>query len=242
MAVRGEQVRLCSGHPKVHFGTIVEGFWGGWLGGGGVCSVGPPGSPTVCMCPKNAHLRWYVDWTRIYGCFISYVSLSTNLKLVGLTLTLHYTSEGLWSRQESWQSELSLHNGLAAWFKHSCASIGPCAHALQSGVCLPYGQGRPSLSLSLFPCVPPSNHRELRAVYPEVCFGQAYRLNSQMLMSTSNAEDRSAIASRFPRSAHASDLNCYSSGYRARQTYGTTATILGLVCPVSIGLNCLWMR
>ena len=24
----GEQVRLCSGHPKVHFGTIVEGSWG----------------------------------------------------------------------------------------------------------------------------------------------------------------------------------------------------------------------
>ena len=30
----GEQVRLCSGHPKVHFGTIVEGSWG--RGGGGV--------------------------------------------------------------------------------------------------------------------------------------------------------------------------------------------------------------
>ena len=32
----GEQVRLCSGHPKVHFGTIVEGSWGegGGLGGG----------------------------------------------------------------------------------------------------------------------------------------------------------------------------------------------------------------
>ena len=25
----GEQVRLCLGHPKVHFGTIVEGSWGG---------------------------------------------------------------------------------------------------------------------------------------------------------------------------------------------------------------------
>ena len=23
-----EQVRMCSGHPKVHFGTIVEGSWG----------------------------------------------------------------------------------------------------------------------------------------------------------------------------------------------------------------------
>ena len=29
-----EQVRLCSGHPKVHFGTIVEGSWGGGRGGG----------------------------------------------------------------------------------------------------------------------------------------------------------------------------------------------------------------
>ena len=28
----GEQVRLCSGHPKVHFGTIVEGSWGGGRG------------------------------------------------------------------------------------------------------------------------------------------------------------------------------------------------------------------
>ena len=36
----GEQVRLCSGHPKVHFGTIVEGSWGG-------CTVGPPGSLTI---------------------------------------------------------------------------------------------------------------------------------------------------------------------------------------------------
>ena len=27
-------MRLCLGHPKVHFGTIVEGSWGG--GGGGV--------------------------------------------------------------------------------------------------------------------------------------------------------------------------------------------------------------
>ena len=39
----GEQVRLCSGHPKVRFGTIVEGSWsgrgeGGMLGGSsGLC-------------------------------------------------------------------------------------------------------------------------------------------------------------------------------------------------------------
>ena len=32
----GEQVRLCSGHPKVRFGTIVEGSWEEWGGGGGV--------------------------------------------------------------------------------------------------------------------------------------------------------------------------------------------------------------
>ena len=31
----GEQVRLCSGHPKVHFGTAVEVSWGGGGGGGG---------------------------------------------------------------------------------------------------------------------------------------------------------------------------------------------------------------
>ena len=28
----GEQVILCSGHPKVYFGTIVEGSCGGWGG------------------------------------------------------------------------------------------------------------------------------------------------------------------------------------------------------------------
>ena len=44
----GEQVRLCSGHPKVHFGTIVEGSWG-WRGGGGGCTVGPPGSLTILL-------------------------------------------------------------------------------------------------------------------------------------------------------------------------------------------------
>ena len=30
----GKQVRLWLGHPKVHFGTIVEGSWGGGGGGG----------------------------------------------------------------------------------------------------------------------------------------------------------------------------------------------------------------
>ena len=34
----GEQVRLCSGHPKVHFWTIVQGGWGGGWGGGRVHS------------------------------------------------------------------------------------------------------------------------------------------------------------------------------------------------------------
>ena len=33
-------MRLCSGHPKVHCGTIVEGSWEG-------CTVGPPGSLTI---------------------------------------------------------------------------------------------------------------------------------------------------------------------------------------------------
>ena len=42
----GEQVRLCSGHPKVHFGTIVEGSGGR----GGGCTVGPPGSLTTTAC------------------------------------------------------------------------------------------------------------------------------------------------------------------------------------------------
>ena len=38
-------MRLCSGHPKVHFRTIVEGSWEGRG-----CSVGPPGSLTgVCF-------------------------------------------------------------------------------------------------------------------------------------------------------------------------------------------------
>ena len=43
----GEQVRLCSGHPKVHFGTIVEGSWGGGGGGGGVLG-GSSGLPHYC--------------------------------------------------------------------------------------------------------------------------------------------------------------------------------------------------
>ena len=30
----GKQGRLCSGHPKVHFGTIAEGSWEGGGGGG----------------------------------------------------------------------------------------------------------------------------------------------------------------------------------------------------------------
>ena len=35
-------MRLCSEHPKVHFGTIVEGSLGGWggEGGGGGAALG----------------------------------------------------------------------------------------------------------------------------------------------------------------------------------------------------------
>ena len=43
--ITGKYRQLYSGHPKVHFGTIVEGSWRGG-GGGGVCTVGPPGSLT----------------------------------------------------------------------------------------------------------------------------------------------------------------------------------------------------
>ena len=45
-------MRLCSGHPKVHFGTIVEGSWGG----GGGCTVGPPGSLTIKDCDRKSEL------------------------------------------------------------------------------------------------------------------------------------------------------------------------------------------
>ena len=55
----GEQVRLCSGHPKVHFGTIVEGSWGGWRG----CSVGPPGSLTKCV----------LSWASRHSCHSCFV-------------------------------------------------------------------------------------------------------------------------------------------------------------------------
>ena len=48
----GEQVKLCFGHPKVYFGTIVEGSWGGGGGGGG-CTVGPPGSLTKMFSVRN---------------------------------------------------------------------------------------------------------------------------------------------------------------------------------------------
>ena len=49
----GEQMKLSSGHPTVHFGIIVEGSLGegvgrvrGGGGRGGRCTVGPPGSLT----------------------------------------------------------------------------------------------------------------------------------------------------------------------------------------------------
>ena len=61
----GEQVRLCPGHPKVHFGTILEGSWGE-SGRGGGCTVCPPGSLTKCFVrtgiwhPALAIPRWGV--------------------------------------------------------------------------------------------------------------------------------------------------------------------------------------
>ena len=48
----GEQVRLCPGHPKVHFGTIAEGSLGRGGGGGGRCMVGPPGSLIITPSPE----------------------------------------------------------------------------------------------------------------------------------------------------------------------------------------------
>ena len=53
----GEQVRLCSGHPKVYFGTIVEGSWVG-------CTVGPPCSLTIVV-DRNVQLLLFV------GCLTS---------------------------------------------------------------------------------------------------------------------------------------------------------------------------
>ena len=57
----GEQVRLCSGHPKVHFGTIVEGSWGRVLGGSGLCHY-------MAMGDGNGHSNWYqnVELNHVY--------------------------------------------------------------------------------------------------------------------------------------------------------------------------------
>ena len=49
----GEQVRLCSGHPKVHFGTIVEGSWR--VGRG--CTAGPTGSLTIGLDATDSSVR-----------------------------------------------------------------------------------------------------------------------------------------------------------------------------------------
>ena len=45
-------MRLCSGHPRVHFRNRVEGSWEGGGGGGG-CTVGPPGSLTNLLSHKD---------------------------------------------------------------------------------------------------------------------------------------------------------------------------------------------
>ena len=53
-SLSGEQVRLCSGHPKVHFGTIVEGSGGWGQGVGGGCIWGPPGSLTTVFQTESS--------------------------------------------------------------------------------------------------------------------------------------------------------------------------------------------
>ena len=58
-------MRMCSGHPKVHFGTIVEGSWGG--GGWGGCTVGPLGSLTTGVTTVAS--TWFIpsDLFRSYS-------------------------------------------------------------------------------------------------------------------------------------------------------------------------------
>ena len=65
----GEQMRLYSGHLKVHFGAIVEGSWGGW-GGGGRCAVGPPCSLTKGY--MSCHMICAPCTGRDRGCCMDY--------------------------------------------------------------------------------------------------------------------------------------------------------------------------
>ena len=52
----GEQVRLCLGHPKVHFGTIVEGSSGGGGGGGA----------RVLRAPSLQHFIYLITTTDLF--------------------------------------------------------------------------------------------------------------------------------------------------------------------------------
>ena len=74
-------MRLCSGHPKVYFGTIVEGSYG--RGGGGGCTGGPlifltkkiTSCFTTCVVVCNNWLS--LSYTKYKVCFLCCRLLST---------------------------------------------------------------------------------------------------------------------------------------------------------------------
>ena len=88
----GEQVRLCSGHPKVHFGTIVEGSWGTGGGGGG----GGGGARWLLRAPS------LIDLQPLSQCGSMYNSLSRSVSEMhnngGGTLSNQETTEAVNSR------------------------------------------------------------------------------------------------------------------------------------------------
>ena len=91
----GEQVRLCSGHPKVHFGTIVEGSLGG--GGGGGCTVGPPGSLTTISrqsTSSNVHCALLFNACSVWCDVVQYVDSESFLIEVPIVFNL-------WCRQSA---------------------------------------------------------------------------------------------------------------------------------------------
>ena len=62
----GEQVRLRSGHPKVQFGTIVEGSWKGGVGGVG-CTVALSGSLTnILKWPGRSRVQTMCNTSSTY--------------------------------------------------------------------------------------------------------------------------------------------------------------------------------